>query len=154
MNHVTRTTPGRNAGDSWLADCTGRPDLAHEVWGKNSLLPILSTEWRVAEAHLQPALQAVQRIPEHEQGPILMDIRLDRAWWLVPLDADEQLADVSGVSVQPIGWPLHCPPASRCIGSRVWLDAPDGTGRLMNPAYLAAALGPGGGPRLPAEAFG
>ncbi|MEV0115894.1 hypothetical protein AB0H77_22035 [Streptomyces sp. NPDC050844] len=154
MAPTTRTTPERDAGDAWLASCAPDPNAAYEAWEMGALATIHSTRWLVAETQLAHALEAIKRIPDHQQGPVLIDVRFDRAWWLVPLDAAEQLADVRPVTVLPFEWPLHCPPTSRAFGSRVWLEAPDGSGRVMNPIYLAAALGPGGGPRLPAEAFG
>lgn len=154
MAAMTYTTPGRDAGDDWLASCARRPELALDVWAMDGLLPIHCTQWLAAEVRLSTALEAVKRIPTRERGPLLIDARFDSAWWLVPLDAAEQLSDVRPVTVLPHGWPLHCPPTSRAVGSRVWLEAPDGSGRVMDPVYLAAALGPGGGPRLPTEAFG
>ncbi|WPO76255.1 hypothetical protein [Streptomyces sp. KN37] len=131
-----------------------RPELAHDSWARSKLAAIPCTQWLAAKVQLQTALQAVQRLPEHEQAPLLLDIKSDSAWWLVPHDAAEQLADVSSVTLLPLGSPLHCPPARRAVGGRVWLVGPDGSGRVIDPVYLAAALGPGSGPRLPAEAFG
>lgn len=118
-----------------------------------ALVPIHSTRWLVAEMQLATALQAVQRIPPRKVGPLLIDVRLFSGWWLVPLDGDEHLVDVRHVTVLPRDWPLHCPPTTRAVSSRVWLEAPVGSGRLVDAALLAAALGPGS-PRLPAEAFG
>lgn len=150
----TRTTAQSEPGDIWLANCARRPELAHEVWEMDGLAPIHCTRWLAAEAQLGIALQAVRRMPARERGPFLLDPGLDTAWWLVPLDAAQDLADVRHVSVHPLGWPLHCPPTRRPAAGRFWLEAQDGSGRVTAPAYLAAALSPGGGPRLPAEAFG
>lgn len=66
------------------------------------------------------------------------------AWWLVPLDAAEELADVRAVSVKPHGWTLHCPPSGQVLRKHLWLNYPDGSGVLTDPAVLAAAFGPGG----------
>lgn len=154
MATKTCTTPERDAGDTWLANCARRPELAHEVWEMDGLAPIHCARWLAAEAQLGTALQAVKRIPPPARGPLLVDPGLDTAWWLVPLEAAAELADVRHISLQPIGWPMHCPPAHRPAAGRFWLVAPDGSGRVTDPVYLAAALGPGGGPRLPAEAFG
>lgn len=154
MAAKTRTTPERDAGDAWLAGCARRPELAYEVWEMDGLVPIHCTRWLAAEAQLSLALQAVRRIPTRERGPLLLDPGLDAAWWLVPLEATADLADVRHVIVQPFGWPLHCPPTRHPAAGRFWLHPPDGSGLVSNPVYLAAALGPGGGPRLPAEAFG
>ncbi|MFD3574787.1 hypothetical protein [Streptomyces sp. NPDC058644] len=153
MAAKTRTTPEQDAGDNWLASCARRPDLAHQVWDMDGLAPIHCMRWLVAEVQLVTALQAVKRIPAHARGPLLVDPGLEIAWWLVPITGDEDLADVRHVTMRPIGWPLHCPPTGRPAAGRFWLDAPDGSGRVTDPVYLAAALGPGG-PRLPAEAFG
>ncbi|MET9083739.1 hypothetical protein ABZX77_17900 [Streptomyces sp. NPDC004237] len=89
-------------------------------------------------------MPALTRIPEGQRGPVLADVQGDSAWWLVPLDAAEELADVRAVSVKPPGWTLDCPPASRMLFGHLWLNYPDGTGVLTDPAVLAAALGPGG----------
>lgn len=153
MAAPTPASPSRTPGNDWLAESAPRPELAHEMWDIGALVPLDCSRWLVAEVQLQAAMEAVQRVPTREQGPLLVDFRSDRAWWLVPLDADEQLADVRQVTVLRRDIPLHCPPTHRAVGSRVWLEAPDGSGRVMDPVYLAAALGPGG-PRLPAEAFG
>ncbi|MEU1019263.1 hypothetical protein ABZ383_22015 [Streptomyces sp. NPDC005900] len=153
MAATTHSTP-RDPGDTWLAESAACSELAYAVWDSRGLVLIHCTQWLAAEVQLQTAMQAVQRIPPSEQGPLLVDVRMDKAWWLMPLDAREQLADVPQILVLPLGWPLRCPSTQRAVGSRVWLEAPDGTGRLMYPVYLAAALDPGGGPRLPAEAFG
>ncbi|CAK7285082.1 hypothetical protein SGPA1_30955 [Streptomyces misionensis JCM 4497] len=47
-------------------------------------------------------------------------------------------------SVPPAGWELECPTVVRFLGGRWWVEAPDGTGQLTDPALLAAAFGPGG----------
>ncbi|MEU4996577.1 hypothetical protein [Streptomyces sp. NPDC021622] len=154
MAASTRKTAEPEPGDTWLANCARRPQLAYEVWEMGGLAPIHCTRWLAAETQLVTALQAVRRLPTRESGPLLMDFGLDTAWWLVPLDAAEQLADVRLITLRPHGWPLHCPPTHRAAAGRVWLEAPDGSGRVIDPVYLAAVLGPGGGPRLPAEAFG
>ncbi|MFD7774245.1 hypothetical protein [Streptomyces sp. NPDC059753] len=147
------TTPRREAGDTWLASCARRPELAFEVWEMDGLAPIHCTQWLAAEAQLGLALQAARRIPSRHRGPLLVSPDLDAAWWLVPPDAAEELADVRLLTVQPHGWPLHCPSTQRPAGGRFWLHAPDGTARLTDPVHLAAAFGPGG-PRILAEAFG
>ncbi|WP_309029161.1 hypothetical protein [Streptomyces alfalfae] len=149
-----RTSLPPDPGNAWLAEHTTNPELTLAAWESRTLMPVHATQWLVAEVQLQPAMAAVRRMPEHKLGPILIDMRMDRAWWLVPLDAADHLKDVPQALVLPPGWPLHCPSTQLAVGSRAWLEAPDGSGRLNDPVYLAAALGPGGGPRLPAEAFG
>ncbi|MFE7447598.1 hypothetical protein ACFU7X_44870 [Streptomyces chartreusis] len=91
------------------------------------------------------------RIPEEQRGPVLADLKADKLWWLAPVDAAEELADVRQLLVQPAGWCLHCPPTGWQIDGRMWITRPDGWGRLTDPALLAGATGPGGY-RLRAEA--
>lgn len=145
-------TPHHHPGSAWLASCARRPETAHAVWDMDGLAPIHCTQWLAAEAQLTVALNAFARLPRQRRGPFLVDPALDTAWWLVPLDAADELRDVLTVTVQSLDWPLHCPPPDRPAAGRFWHVAPDGTGRLTDPAYLAAALGPAAG-RLPAEAF-
>jgi len=95
----------------------------------------------------------MRRIGGDRLGPVLADIHTDRAWWLLPFDLAGELDDVRQITVRPHGWTLRCPPVLYALDDRVWLEAPDGSGRLTDPILLGAALGPGG-PRLPAEAFG
>ncbi|MEU1024712.1 hypothetical protein ABZ383_20360 [Streptomyces sp. NPDC005900] len=136
--------------DNWLADCARRPSLAHEVWAMGGLAPVHCTRWLAAEVPLVLALRARERLPAHACGPLLVDVGLDCAWWLVPLGADVGAVGGRGVSLRPHGWPLHCPPASRPAAGRRWLVSPDGSGCLTDPVALGAATGPG----LRAEAFG
>jgi hypothetical protein len=150
MTRPTRLAAAYGAGDAWLADCSAHPALVRQTWGKEALAPITSgTRWFAAETRLMPTMHALNRITEAQRGPVLADPELDLAWWLVPLDAAEELADLRQVTVRPAGWPLHCPPAGWHLESRLWLCRPDGSGRLTQPAVLAAALGPGGYRRTP-----
>lgn len=140
------------AGDAWLADCSARPALVHEAWTLEALAPIAAgARWLAAESLLVTGMQALARIRDELRGPVLADPLLDRAWWLVPLDAAKELADVRAVRVQPAGTPLHCPPTGWQACGRFWLHRPNGSGDLTDPAVLAAAFGLGGY-RLPAEA--
>ncbi|MFJ2006980.1 hypothetical protein [Streptomyces chartreusis] len=140
------------AGDTWLAGCSARPDLVRAAWDTEVLAPIPSgAHWLAAEAKSGPGYYSVQRIPAEKRGPILADPEGDRLWWLVPLTAVEELADIGQLVVRPAGWFLRCPPSGWHIEGRMWLSRPDGSGRLTDPAVLAAAFGPGGY-RLPAEA--
>ncbi|MFG2948173.1 hypothetical protein [Streptomyces adustus] len=145
MAQNTSTALRYEAGDAWLADCSADPKLVQLAWNDGALAPIDSgARWLVAESRLFYAMQALWRIPEGQRGPVLADGDGDQAWWLVPLDAAEELADVRAISVKPHGWPLHCPPVGRMLAGHLWLNHPDGTGLLTDPAVLAAALGPGG----------
>lgn len=140
-------------GNAWLADCARHPETAHAVWAMDGLAPIHTTRWLAAEAQLSVAFDAFSRLPRRRRGPLLVDPGLETAWWLVPLNAAEELRDVVPITVHPPGWPLHCPPTDRPAAGRFWHLAPDGTGHVTDPAYLAAAVGPAAG-RLSAEAFG
>jgi hypothetical protein len=94
----------------------------------------------------------MRRIGPERLGPVLADVDTDQAWWLLPADVGDELDDVRQVTVRPPGWVLECPPVLYHLSGRIWLERPDGSGRLTDPVLLGAAFGPGG--RLPAEAFG
>ncbi|MFJ5779886.1 hypothetical protein [Streptomyces sp. NPDC093094] len=133
------------AGETWLARCTQDPDFVRAEWDADRLVPFVSgVHWLVAETSVVHGLPAASRIPEALRGPVLADPYADRAWWLVPLDADEDLAGIRQVTVHPTGWALRCPAPGWEIDRRYWLWRPDGSGRLTDSAVLAAALGPGG----------
>lgn len=149
MRGSARRLPAADAeaGDAWLADCSAHPNLARQAWTWGALAPIASgSHWVVAESVLVTGMQALSRIRAEHRGPVLADPLLDRAWWLVPSNVAEELADVRPVLVQPVGTPLHCPPTGWQVCGRFWLYRPDGTGQLTDPAILAAALGPVGNP--------
>lgn len=142
------------AGDAWLADCSAHPALVRAAWDQEVLAPIASGgRWLVAESPLLTALKALNSIRGEYQGPVLADPELDKAWWLVPLNAADKLADARQwqVVVQPKGWPLRCPPTGWHVDGRLWLSRPDGSGQLTDLALLAAAFRPGGARRLPSE---
>ncbi|MFF7260667.1 hypothetical protein ACFZCL_10335 [Streptomyces sp. NPDC008159] len=140
------------AGDAWLADCSAHPDLVRQAWDIEALAPIATgAHWLAVESRLLDAMNAVNRIGVERLGPVLADPGVGRAWWLIPPDAAEDLADIRQVRVRPEGWPLHCPPTGWYQCGRLWLHRPDGSGRLNDPTLIAAALGPGG-TRLTAEA--
>ncbi|MFD5013473.1 hypothetical protein [Streptomyces chartreusis] len=133
------------AGDAWLAGCAARPDLVRAAWDIEVLAPIPSgAHWLVAEAKLRTQYDALTRIPEEDRGPVLADPEGDHLWWLVPFTAVEELADVSQLVIRPADWWLHCPPTGWPLQGRWWLTRPDGSGRLTEPAVLAAAFGPDG----------
>ncbi|MEH0551221.1 hypothetical protein [Streptomyces sp. B21-101] len=133
------------AGDTWLAGCSVRPNLARQAWAFDALAPISSgTHWLAAEVHILTAMQLLTRIGKERCGPVLADPSLDRAWWLLPPAAAEELADLRSIVVHPAGTRLHCPPTGWHACGRFWMRRPDGTGQLTDPTLLAAALGPGG----------
>jgi hypothetical protein len=141
----TRSAATYEAGDAWLADCSAHPTSVRTAWTAETLAPIKSgTHWLVAETALLTTMKALSRIREEHRGPVLADTEVDKAWWLVPLGAAEELADLRQLTVHPSGWLLRCPPARWHLETRIWLERPDGSGRLTDPAVLAAALGPGG----------
>ncbi|MFF0094666.1 hypothetical protein ACFYSF_32570 [Streptomyces canus] len=141
----TRLAELHEASDAWLADCSPHPDLVRQAWDIDALAPIpCGPHWLAAECLLVGGMQALGRIRDEHRGPLLVDPLLDRAWWLVPADAADELADVGAVAVRPAGTPLHCPPTGWQACGRFWLYRPDGSGKLTDPAVLAAALGPGG----------
>ena len=133
------------AGDAWLANSCAHPNLVRDVWAADMLAPIPSgEEWLVAETRLATGYPKLVRIRAEQRGPVLADPVMDALWWLVPLDAAEELADVRELRVRPAGWCLRCPPAGWQIEGRMWITRPDGSGLLTDPAVLAAAFGPGG----------
>ncbi|MFE1925779.1 hypothetical protein ACFW91_24810 [Streptomyces asoensis] len=132
------------AADAWLADCSADPDRVRHAWGTEALAPITGGKrWLAAEMNLVTAMKALTRVGQDRAGPVLADPATEQAWWLVPPDAADELADVTSVRVQPAGTPLHCPPTGWQAHGRFWLSRPDGSGRLTDPVVLAAALGPG-----------
>ncbi|MFJ9376122.1 hypothetical protein [Streptomyces sp. NPDC101455] len=140
------------AGDAWLVACSEQPSLVREAWASKSLAAIATgTKWLAVEAQLHTSYINLYRMREEHRGPLVADGKAGLAWWLVPLDAAEELADVQALQVQRAGWLLHCPPTERIIADRMWLRGPDGSGLLNDPTVLAAAFDPGGY-RLTAEA--
>ncbi|MFD4604101.1 hypothetical protein ACFWPQ_39565 [Streptomyces sp. NPDC058464] len=145
MAQPTSSVMRYEEGDAWLAESSADPKLVRLAWDDDTLAPIDSgARWLVAEARLISSMPALTRIPDGHHGPVLADTQGDRAWWLVPLDAAEELAYVRAVSVKAHGWSLDCPPSARMLFGYMWLCHPDGTGQLTDPAVLAAVLGPGG----------
>ncbi|WP_330435956.1 MULTISPECIES: hypothetical protein [Streptomyces] len=145
----------RNPGSEWLASCAPDPVLVHRKWVADELAFIPSGRlWLAVEADIMPTVAAMQRIGPDRLGPVLVYPCADRAWWLVPPGAEEVLDDLSRLTVHPERWQLRCPPAERYIDGYGWLEKPDGSGKLTSATVLGAAFGPGGGPRLPAGAFG
>ncbi|MFD4552110.1 hypothetical protein [Streptomyces sp. NPDC058466] len=145
----------RQAGHAWLLSCVICPAAIQRAWDAEELAPIeTGPHWRAAEAPLRQSMDAIKRIGPDRLGPVLADVTSERAWWLLPPCLDDELDDIRLLTVHPRGWPLRCPPVLYPVRGRVWVERPDGSGRLTDPTFLGAALGPGGGPRLPAEAFG
>jgi hypothetical protein len=147
--------PLAQAGQDWLRSCTASPATVQRAWAAEELAALTTGEhWRVAEAPLLPTVDALKRIGSNRLGPVLADVTVQLAWWLLPTSLGDELDDVRQLTVRPRGWVLKCPPVLYSLDGRLWLERPDGSGRLTDPILLGAAFGPGGGPRLPAEAFG
>lgn len=142
------TKPARDRlqlGEDWLLSCTTTPTGVRTAWSTEELAPIPSgRHWRVAEAPLMPTVHVMKRIGSARLGPVLADVDVDRAWWLLPPDLDVELDDVRQLTVRPAGWILKCPPVFYALDGRMWLERPDGSGRLTDPVLLGAAFGPGG----------
>ncbi|MEU0353693.1 hypothetical protein [Streptomyces cyaneofuscatus] len=143
---ATRT---RNPGTDWLASCAPDPVQVHRSWDRDELALVRSGElWVAVEAAITPTVTAMQCIGPDCLGPVLVYPGADRAWWLVPPGA----AGLPQLAVHPAGWGLRCPPADRYVDGLGWLEEPDGSGQLTNPAALVAAFGPAGSTRHPAGA--
>ncbi|MHB9862201.1 hypothetical protein [Streptomyces sp. YIM S03343] len=139
------TLPLRQAGQDWLLSCTVTPTDVRRAWDREDLAPFpTGSRWRVAEAALLRTVQVMKRIRSERLGPVLADVETERAWWLLPPGLDDELDDIRQLTVRPSGWVLKCPPVLYSAGGRMWLERPDGTGRLTDPALLGAAFGPGG----------
>lgn len=135
----------RQQGQDWLLSCTAHPTDARTLWDREELAPFMTgRHWLVAEAPLLRSMHAMQRIGSKRLGPVLADVEAELVWWLLPPDVGDQLDDVRQVTVRPVGWILNCPPVLYAVDGRMWLERPDGTGRLTDPVLLGAAFGPGG----------
>ncbi|MEU0433714.1 hypothetical protein ABZ153_19140 [Streptomyces sp. NPDC006290] len=145
----------RQAGQDWLLSCADTPAETRSLWDADELGAFpTGGHWMVAETSLTHTMDALKRITPPRRGPVLSDVTQGIAWWLLPPTLGEELDDVRTITIHPRGWVLRCPPVLYPVRGRVWIERPDGTGRLTDPELLGAALSPGGGPRLPAEAFG
>ncbi|MFD9422331.1 MULTISPECIES: hypothetical protein [unclassified Streptomyces] len=144
----------RHAGTDWLATCAPDPAFVRRRWAGAQLAPIpVGRSWLVAETTLTRTMDAMERVGSDRLGPVLVHPEADLAWWLVPLDGDQELADVGVLTIRTEPWTLLCPPAHEYLNGCGWLENPDGSGRLTDPAALGAAFGPGGPLRLPVSEF-
>ncbi|WP_190040333.1 hypothetical protein [Streptomyces fructofermentans] len=145
----------REAGQEWLLSHSDHPADLLAAWDVDTLGPLATDRhWRVGEAPLALSMDAMTRIGSRRCGPVLADVPNLVTWWLLPPDLGDELADLRQITIHPIGWELRAPAAVHPIRGRVWLGTLDGSGQLTDPVLLGAALGPGGGPRIPAEALG
>ncbi|WP_257578624.1 hypothetical protein [Streptomyces sp. JJ38] len=109
-------------GNVWLAETAGQPDGVRRVW-RNEDLAAISTgrAWLALGAPLLRSVDFMQPLNRAGQlGPMLAYPEADRSWWLVPLDAENAVADLPMLTVRPAGWRLLCPPADGYARGRVW----------------------------------
>ncbi|MFI5978069.1 hypothetical protein [Streptomyces sp. NPDC051452] len=133
------------AAQDWLLSCIPDPTAAQHAWDAQQLAAISTgTHWRVAEASLALSLAAMRRLGSHPHGPVLADVHRSLSWWLLPPGLCDELDDVAGLTVHPVGWELMCPPFVHSTSGRWWLALPADGGRLTDPMLLGAAFGPGG----------
>ncbi|WP_043256108.1 hypothetical protein [Streptomyces sp. Tu6071] len=134
-------------GRQWLTHTVANPQQALRTWQRDDqLVPVPSTgAWRVVEAPLYSSIDAMCAIrPTGALGPVLASVREPLAWWLVPADEADDLADLRQLTVRPRGWVLDCPHEGIGSEGRLWLEPPDGSGRLTPAPQLGAAFGPAG----------
>jgi hypothetical protein len=130
-------------GQDWLLSCTHNPTGVRRAWASEECAQIESGEhWRVAEGSLLPSLRAMKHMGSQRLGPVLADVSTNQIWWLLPSGLSDELDDVHQLTVHPPGWLLACPPVLYGIDKRLWLERPDGSGRLTNPKALRAAFSP------------
>lgn len=143
---ATKPAPSlRQRGQVWLLSCAPDPTAVRRQWAREELAPFCTgIHWWAAEAPLLQSVHAMQRIGSARLGPVLADVEAERAWWLLPPDVGDQLDDVRQITVRPSGWILACPPVLYSVDGRMWLERPDGSGRLTDPVLLGAVFGPGG----------
>lgn len=146
----TRST--KQAGENWLLSCTDQPTAARRNWDNEELAPFRTgAHWRAAEAPLLQSMHAMKRMGWKGLGPVLADVEANLAWWLLPTTVGDELDDARALTLRPDGWLLRCPPVLYAVGVRMWLERPDGSGRLTDPRLLGTAFSPGGA-RLSMEA--
>lgn len=142
------------AGQEWLLSCAGTPAETRRLWDADELGSFpTGGHWTVAETSLTRTMAAIKRVTAGRRGPVLADTTREIAWWLLPPSLTDELDDIHTVTVHPRGWVLRCPPVLYPVRGRVWIDRPDGSGRLTDPLLLGSALRPGHSPRLSAEGF-
>ncbi|OQQ15507.1 hypothetical protein B0675_26010 [Streptomyces sp. M41(2017)] len=141
------------AGQDWLLSCADTPAEIRAAWDADELGDFpTSGHWTAGETTLPRTMDAIKAIPAQRRGPVLADCHQGIAWWLLPPTLTDELDDIPTLTVRSRGWILRCPPVLYPVRGRVWIERPDGSGRLTGPVLLGAALSPGGGPRLPSEA--
>ncbi|WP_326841084.1 hypothetical protein OHB33_01030 [Streptomyces sp. NBC_01558] len=137
----------RQAGQDWLLSCADTPAEIRALWDADELGNFPSgAHWTVGETSLSRTMDAIKSVPAQRRGPVLADCLQGIAWWLLPSALADELDDVHALTVRPCGWILRCPPVLYPVRGRVWIERPDGSGRLNDPVLLGAALSPGSRP--------
>ncbi|MET8554768.1 hypothetical protein ABZV64_07295 [Streptomyces sp. NPDC004959] len=134
-------------GRRWLTRTMANPQQALRTWAHDDrLVPVPSSgAWRVVEAPLYPSIDAMCALrASGALGPVLASVREPLAWWLVPADEADNLSHRKQLTVHPRGWVLDCPHEGIGSEGRLWLEPPDGSGRLTPAAQLDATFGPAG----------
>ncbi|MEU7154127.1 hypothetical protein AB0B15_39860 [Streptomyces sp. NPDC045456] len=149
---MTTKPTAAEAGTAWLVQCSVQPAALRRAWAADTLAAVRSDVWRVVEADLLRSIDAM--LPLFRAGvlgPLLVSTERRRAWWLTALSAEDHLVDIPALTIRPPRWPLLCPEVGQSAYGCAWLEAPDGTGKLTDPAALGAVFGPTSS--LSAEAF-
>lgn len=144
-----------SAGAAWLADYTPNPQATLARWARGDLERVPSgCDWLVVEAPLLRSAAVMGHLSRAGKlGPVMGYAEADRAWWLVPTDAQDHLGDLHRqLTLLPAGWELPCPSPDHYAHGRGWLEKPDGAGTLNCPATLGASFVRSNS--LPAKAFG
>ncbi|MBH1937596.1 hypothetical protein I5Q34_25550 [Streptomyces sp. AV19] len=130
-------------GTEWLARCSPSPEAARQQWSAGELAPIRTTVWSVVE--MNDLLRAVDALlvlrRTGRPGPVPACPESKRVWWLLPPGRAAAFDGCPGLTARPANRALPCPPADEPLCGRGWLEKPDGSGRLTDPARLATALG-------------
>jgi len=101
----------------------------------------LPTAWTVAEADLLESMDVMPALSRaNKLGPVLVHPESRRAWWLLPPDAAGHVDDIRRLAVWPPGQALRCPLPGDYGHGYGWIEGPDGTGHLTDPAALRAAF--------------
>lgn len=138
-------TPARaHVGNEWLAALSTSPSAVRKSWDAGALARLCMPEggaWTVGELGLIRTLAAINSLSKAAVlGPVLASPGNDRAWWLFPADARQHLADITDLTLYEPGDCFLMPPVTHPMHSRAWIELPDGSGRLTDPAALGAVL--------------
>lgn len=138
-------TPLRaHPGSDWLAHLAPSPHVIRRAWDGGNLARLCvppGSLWTVGEIGLIRCMLAIDSLGRSGMlGPVLVAPSEDLAWILLPGDAGRHLVDISDLTLHGAGDCFRVPPANRPLKGRAWVQLPDGSGRLTDPAALGAAL--------------